>query len=319
MYQGFKAISFFVKMLGKINFICAILKREGGINMQRNENGKHECPFIMIPKSVLKSPLSPAAKVVYFAMIERFGLSSKNGWVTIEGETYIILSCKEIQEILFCSKSTAVKTLAELEYEGYITRKHQGRGFPDLIFLTNKIPHKKLILSVKNKDLKGSENHTQRGIKNIPQEDLNLVPNKNNNNKNKIIKNKNNYSFIPFSHISAEERKEYKEFVKENISYDALIGDRRKEIIDEIVNAMVDALSMNCETVPIGKISVTKEELNRRILNMNQFHIEYICDSLQKNTSNIKNMSAYLLSCIYRATSVINVHYDSMVRYDLKN
>lgn len=287
--------------------------------MPEIKNKKHECPFIMIPKSVLKTSLSPAAKIVYFAMLERFTLSSKNEWVTDKGETYIILSCKEIQEILFCSKSTAVKTLAELEYTGYIKRKHQGRGYPDLIFLTNKIPHKKLMLSVKNKHLKENENNTSSGVKNIPQEDLKLVPNKNNNNKNKIIKNKNNYSFIPFSHISAQEREEYKEFVKENISYNALILDRRKEIIDEIVNAMVDALSMNCQNVSIGKISVTKEELNKRILNMNQSHIEYICDSLQKNTSSIKNMSAYLLSCIYRATSVINIHYDSMVRYDLKN
>lgn len=287
--------------------------------MPKNEIKKHECPFIMIPKSVLKSPLSPSAKVTYFAMIERFGLSHKNAWVTDDGETYIVLTCKDIEETLFCSKSTAVKTLAELEYTGYIKRKHQGRGYPDLIFLTNKIPHKKLILSVKNKDLKGIENNTSHGINFTPQEDLNSAPNKNNNNKNKIIKNKNNYSFIPFSHIRAEEREEYKEFVKENISYDALITDRRKEIIDEIVIAMVDALSMNCETVPIGKISVPKEELNRRILNMNQSHVEYIYDGLQRNKSNIKNMAGYLLSCIYRATSVINVHYDSMVRCDLKN
>ncbi len=103
-----------------------------------------------------------------------------------------------------------------------------------------------------------------------------------------------------------------------NIDYDVLIVDRPKDIIDEIVEAMTDALSISSECVPIGNISVPKEELKKRILSMNQFHIEYICDSLQKNTTEIKNISAYLLSCIYKASSHINLHYLSMVNHDKK-
>lgn len=305
-------------MLRKRIFICGRLKKKGGFYMPEKLKNKHECPFIMIPKSVLKSTLSPCAKIVYFAMLERYTLSEKNNWVTDEGETYIILACKDIMEILHCSKSLAVKTLAELEYEGYIKRKHQGRGFPDLIFLTDKFPHKKLVLSVKNKHLKENKNNTSDGIKLIPQEDINSDPNKNNINNNKINKNKTKNSFISFSHISAEERKEYKEFIKLNIDYDVLISQRQREIIDEIVEAMLDALSRTSEYVSIGNITVPREELKKRILSMNQFHIEYIYDSLQKNTTEIKNISSYLLSCIYKASSHINLHYLSKVNHDRK-
>lgn len=305
-------------MLRKTNNICGRLIKKGGFYMPEKLKNKNECPFIMIPKSVLKSTLSPCAKLVYFAMLERYALSEKNNWLTDEGETYIILTCKDIMEFLHCSKSLAVKTLSELEYEGYIKRKRQGRGFPDLIFLTDKVPHKKLVLGVKNKDLKENKNNTSDGIKIIPQEDINSDPNKNNINNNKINKNKTNDSFISFSHISAEERTEYKKQIKSNIDYDVLIAERRKDIIDEIVEAMTDALSISSEYVEIGNITVPKEELKKRILSMNQFHIEYICDSLQKNTTEIKNISAYLLSCIYKASSHINLHYLSMVNHDIK-
>lgn len=278
-----------------------------------------DCPFIMIPKSLLKSSISCPAKIVYFIMLERYSLSEKNGWVTDEGGTYIILTCKDIMNFISCSKSSAIKALAELEKEGFIKRKHQGRGLPDLIFLTDKAPHRRFNIVAQNKDPKENEFNTSEGMENKPLEDENSDPNNNNINNNKINKNNINYSFISFSHITAEERKEYKEKIKINVSYDALITDRPKEKVDEIIDAMVDALSISKEYVEIGNIIVPSEELKERVLSMNQSHIEYICDGLTNNTTDIKNMSAYLLACIYRATAHINLHYMSMVNHDMKH
>ena len=69
-------------------------------------------------------------------MIERLGLSLKNSWADEKDNVYIIYTLAEVMQNVSCSKSKALKILAELD-NGYIKRKHQGQGKPDLIFLVD--------------------------------------------------------------------------------------------------------------------------------------------------------------------------------------
>ena len=80
--------------------------------------------FIRIPRVLLTekifSTLSLQAKVLYGLLLDRMGLSMKNGWVDKENRVYIIYQISEIQEDLGFSKKKAIDYMAELETFGLI-------------------------------------------------------------------------------------------------------------------------------------------------------------------------------------------------------
>ena len=68
-------------------------------------------------------------------MLDRAGLSNKNGWRDDEGRVFIIFTIEEIMEALNKSNKTAVKILNELEDIGLIEKKRQGLGKPNLLYV----------------------------------------------------------------------------------------------------------------------------------------------------------------------------------------
>lgn len=95
--------------------------------------------FIRIPKVLLTegifSPLSLQAKVLYGLLLDRMGLSMKNGWVDKENKVYIIYQISEIQDDLGFSKKKSIDYLAELEAFGLIEKKRRGLGLASIIYV----------------------------------------------------------------------------------------------------------------------------------------------------------------------------------------
>ncbi|KAI4453264.1 cation transporting atpase [Holotrichia oblita] len=84
--------------------------------------------------------LSSDAKILYGLMLDRMGLSMKNGWFDEENKVYIIFTLEQVMECLNCGKDKGVKILAELDSNkgiGLIERKKQGLGKPTLIYVKN--------------------------------------------------------------------------------------------------------------------------------------------------------------------------------------
>lgn len=95
--------------------------------------------FIRIPRVILTdklfSNLSLQAKVLYGLLLDRMGLSMKNGWFDRENRVYIIYQIAEIQEDLGFSKKKAIDYLAELEIFGLIEKKRRGLGLASIIYV----------------------------------------------------------------------------------------------------------------------------------------------------------------------------------------
>ena len=95
--------------------------------------------FIRIPRVILTdktfSNLSLQAKVLYGLLLDRMGLSMKNGWLDKENKVYIIYQIAEIQEDLGFSKKKAIDYLAELENFGLIEKKRRGLGLASIIYV----------------------------------------------------------------------------------------------------------------------------------------------------------------------------------------
>lgn len=95
--------------------------------------------FLRVPKALMKSPrfrgLSTGAKLLYGLLLDRMGLSARNGWYDNQGRVFLYYSLVEIQEELSCCHDTATKWLRELEGLGLIERKKQGMGKPAMIYV----------------------------------------------------------------------------------------------------------------------------------------------------------------------------------------
>lgn len=95
--------------------------------------------FIRIPKAMLTektfSSLSLQAKMLYGILLDRMGLSMKNGWFDAENKVYIIYQIAEIQEDLGFSKKKAIEYLNELEVFGLVEKKRRGLGLPSILYV----------------------------------------------------------------------------------------------------------------------------------------------------------------------------------------
>ena len=98
-------------------------------------NETEQFSFYRIPKMLFKDKLfkdvSAEAKVLYGLMLDRTGLSLKNGWLDEENRVYIVYTIAEIMDDLNCADQKAGKLLSELDTVkgiGLIVRKRQGLG-----------------------------------------------------------------------------------------------------------------------------------------------------------------------------------------------
>jgi hypothetical protein len=100
--------------------------------------------FYRIPKVLFTHDyfrfLSSDAKILYGLMLDRMGLSIKNGWFDEYDRVYIIFTLDDVVETMNCGKDKAVKILAELDADkgiGLIERVRRGQGKPSVIYLRN--------------------------------------------------------------------------------------------------------------------------------------------------------------------------------------
>ena len=98
------------------------------------------CSFYRFPKAFEKvDPFKTAsleAKYLYSLMLDRIGISIRNGWFDA-GRAFIYFGVKEIIETIRVGKNKALQIIQELEKLGLILREKQGQGKRAKIFVKN--------------------------------------------------------------------------------------------------------------------------------------------------------------------------------------
>ena len=112
-----------------------------------------------------------------------------------------------------------------------------------------------------------------------------------------------------------------RKIVKEQISYTAFEQNKfyRIELVDELVELMTEIFMMPDEA--FERVNGTEKfiaVIKSRFCKINQLHIEYVLDSMQKNQTNIGNIKAYLLTALYNSTITMDSYYQARVNYDLR-
>ena len=87
--------------------------------------------FYRIPKVLFTDPayrrISSDAKILYGLMLDRMGLSVRNGWLDDCQRVFIYFTLEDALEYLCCGHTKAVLLFGELDKNGLIERKKQGQ------------------------------------------------------------------------------------------------------------------------------------------------------------------------------------------------
>ena len=119
--------------------------------------------------------------------------------------------------------------------------------------------------------------------------------------------------------MSVTEIENYRELILENIEYDCL-KQRYPLYLDdlnEIVELMVETVCARRKTTRISGADFPHEIVRSRFLKLDSSHIEFVMDSLQKNTTQVRNMKQYLLAVLFNAPTTMSNHYTSLVNHDM--
>jgi len=91
-----------------------------------------------------------------------------------------------------------------------------------------------------------------------------------------------------------------------------------KHYLDELVSIMVDALTSQKETIFVDGEHRPAEAVKKRLLSLDSSHIEFVQECLSENTTHVKNIKAYLLTCLWRAPETMNHRYMMLVNHHFK-
>ena len=265
-------------------------------------NEADQYSFYRIPKILLTDRrykgVSLEAKVLYGLLLDRMGLSARNGWLDDNGRVFLYFTQEEAMAMLDCGKDKATKLFRELEGIGLIERKKQGQGHPARIYVKNFIlepEHSAPVQTAENQQsrpldsaaVKTAEKPQSAPLKTSGQECGISAPN--NTDINKTEKSDTDLSITPPAPSA--------------VSSPAGKRAPRRMGLDEMES--------------YRELILENEVIKSRFLKLNSEHIGYVMDSLKSNTAKIGNIKAYTLAALYNAPVTMGQYYTSLVSHDM--
>ena len=256
-------------------------------------------------------------------MLDRMGLSARNGWYDDLDRVYIYYTVDEIMEDLCCGHNKAVRLLAELDTVkgvGLIERKKQGQGKPTIIYVRqfveaahrgkSELPRlpKTGSAEASKGDAKAARNDTPRlpesGSADRPKREANYTD---------TSQNENSYTDPS---IYPQNEGEIEESVREQIDYPLLAENYPYDDPECILQLICDVLCSTAESIRIGNENIPTTKVQARFRRLSFEHVGYVLDSLRETTTKIRNIRAYLLTALYNAPVTIDAYYSAAVRHD---
>lgn len=317
-------------------------------------NEAEQFTFYRIPKILFTSPrfrcLSDSAKLLYGLMLDRMGLSIKNGWVDSENRAYIFFTTKDVMAQMNCGSEKATKILAELDGVkgvGLIERKKRGQGKPSIIYLkkfTNAKPEPEpktepelSSSESQNQDFEKqkSQNFENPNLSFSESENMDLRKTKCNNNKyNNTEKNETDLSNINPSHqstaVTVTEGHEQENperwidrynkninFIKQRIEYDTLVLSYDPQIVMNCVHIMAEILTVDTDYYKIENKKYPGRLIQMRIRELDFATLDSFLLHFERRTDKIHNMKSYLITSLFNAVSTAASQIHNMVAYDM--
>ena len=268
---------------------------------------KKQYPYYKLPKFLLEDEkylaLSDGAKLLFSLILDRMGLSAKNG--LMENETvYVLYTNREICHTLHWSHDKATRRLEELELAGLITREKTKLGRPDRISVCTVLVSRSEETIPRNAK---NEEHVVREIRTTECGEFAPI-------KNDSIKTDSTNINLSINGSDADAMECE---IKEQIEYDILVEDGFDQpLLDTLVRVMADTCTGTSSEVRVAGKSLPRQQVCERLRSLNMFHIQYVLDCLKKSTTAIRNINAYLLTALYKAPETMDSYYHLEVQHD---
>ena len=136
----------------------------------------------------------------------------------------------------------------------------------------------------------------------------------------------NNDSIYPSIYLDGEQQGDmerldqmdgYKKLIAENIGYPVLCEEYGKDRVEELLELITEIVCTSKKVIRISGQDWPAEVVKSRFLKLDLMHLQYVFDCLNKNTTQVHNIRAYLLSMLYNAPVTISSYYTARVNYDL--
>ena len=317
--------------------------------------------FYRVPKTLLTDPryksVSIEAKVLYGLLLDRMGLSVRNGWMDRDRRIYIYFTQEDAMTLMNCGKDKATKLFRELDQDGIglIERKKQGQGRPTRIYVKNftlppepgqtppdwepappQEPYGTLQTAENQQSrpldstaLQTAEKPQSAPLETRGQDSGFSAPNK--TDKNKTDFNDTESSIPPpapsrtsppvgaHRRMRMDEMDGYRERIRENIDYDLLYRERPYDMdeIDGYVELMAETCASRREHIRVNGEDIPTELVRQRLLKLDSEHIRYVMESLRSCTTQVVNIRAYTLAALYNAPVTISQYYTTQVSHDM--
>lgn len=119
---------------------------------------------------------------------------------------------------------------------------------------------------------------------------------------------------------SAAERKDYREIICSNISYDEAYANNfiARQQVDELVEIMIDVVCSSAPTIRVNGEDVPQEIVKSRFLKLTQEEIDYVLYALEHNSSRIGNVRSYLITALYNSKVTVSNYFSNMAYNDIR-
>jgi hypothetical protein len=317
---GKKRITFAIKLLEKYDFIAVSREKRHNVYTLKADKSKG---YGLLPKSVMEDEnLSIKAKFLYMVHVAFAGNFAKN-----------CLDSGRIIDYIGVSERSYYKYQRELVEKNYLTAEQRydlgnhrfgvnnyylsQEPIPENVniklkniavgilnsvgdFVYDKVTS--FVKGVKNFDkkvYKNTYNSTKLTVSNVPLQIKKISPPTGTRGAELIENNDLSYA-------------EYRDIIGKNIEYDWFSKSTEFKTKFDRITELLELGAEMCvaKSVKIGNTFYTADVVRSRILSLNFTHIEYILDSLEKTTTDIKSIDNYLKTCLFKSVVTIGHYYD---------
>ena len=250
------------------------------------ENSYYQIPQELFINKLYKEKLNSDSKILYAFLLDRLSLSQKNHWFDELNRVYLIFTRGEVQEKLCLSEKTVTKAFKQLTDTNLIVEKRQGLGKPNLIYV-GKIQHEEIITNIEQENLQvlNSKNYGSREVKNTILDaekfpTINPYNIKTNITNTDSINPQNNNVCISLNAV--KEKCQLNDFSKEE-----------QTMLEDVIERLYYA-----DTLKVGSVIITNSKILSKLALINKNNLIQLLD-IAKSSNNIKNITNYLMICLY--------------------
>ena len=314
-------------------------------------NTAEQYSFYRIPKALFTDAhfqgVSMEAKLLYGLMLDRMGLSVRNGWLDSDGKVYIFFTLEDALAMLGYGKDKAVRLFKELDDIGLIERRKQGQGRPTRIYVKNFIlpadSGEGTSVPAAEEPLPQTSEKPKSALRDMPEVLTSEKPksgllenrsldfgktdtNKTDKNKTEMSNTETPSTPLPPTAVrrrSGTDRRgeveAYRTIIRKNIDCDILLRDCGCDpnLLNGCVELMAEVCASSRETIRVNQEELPTEQVRSRLLKLDMTHIAYALDVLTHAAAPVGNVRGYLLSVLYNAPTVMEQYYDAQVNHDM--